>query len=134
MGASPSQLGTSLPASAILGGVPGSDRPTADERSHDTWEHVQRGLVYPAPHANTTAVVGVGFRQWARWCAQDCADLPEGMRLLFPASPDDPTTSAVFARSAGTFTDPGGDLWFHLESDDERHCRSRPAHSPSRRR
>ncbi|TDP97957.1 hypothetical protein [Labedaea rhizosphaerae] len=23
----------------------------ADVRSHDLWEHVQRGLVYPAPHA-----------------------------------------------------------------------------------
>lgn len=134
---------------------------TADERSHDIWEHVQRGLVYPAPHAlfatfwaaadrepltrdvlrrvsaavrerihrqhgstNTTAVVGVGFQRWAQWCAQDGTGLPEGMRLLFPASPDDPTTSAVFARSAGTFTDSRGDLWFHIKSDDERHCRA----------
>lgn len=132
----------------------------ADEREHDIWAHVQRGLVYPAPHAvfatfwadengapltigvlrrvvaltrlyiheqhgdsNTTAVAGVGFRRWARWCAEDGTALPAGMRVLFPASPDEPVVSTVFARSAGTFADSAGDLWFHIKSDGAAHCR-----------
>ncbi len=133
----------------------------ANERGHDIWDHVQRGLVYPAPHAvfatfwadedgepltldvlrrvtadvrrlihqhhgnsNTTAVAGVGFRRWARWCAEDGRPLPAGMRVLFPVSPDEPVVSAVFDRSAGTFADSAGDLWFHIKSDDPAHCRA----------
>lgn len=133
----------------------------ADEHSHDIWAHVQRGLVYPAPHAlfatfwaaadgapltrdvlrrvvaavrqhihdqhgstNTTAVAGVGFRRWARWCAEDGTELPAGMRVLFPASQHEPVVSTVFERSAGTFADSSGDLWFHIKSDEEKHCRA----------
>lgn len=132
----------------------------ADERDHDVWAHVQRGLVYPAPHAlfatfwadehgapltravlrrvvarlrlriheqhgssNTTAVAGVGFRRWAQWCALDGDPPPAGMRLSFPA-PGEPEVSTVFERSAGTFTDSGADLWFHLKSDVAQHCRT----------
>lgn len=132
----------------------------ADEHSHDIWEHVQRGLVYPAPYAlfatfwaagdgseltrdmlcrvaaavrdiidrtdgdqsNTTAVIGVGFRRWARWCAEDGTTLPKGMRLQFE-DPAEPLTSTVFERSAGTFRDSAGDLWFHIKSDGEERCR-----------
>jgi Dyp-type peroxidase family len=133
----------------------------ADERSHDIWSHVQRGLVYPAPHAlfvtfwaapdgrpltltvlkdvtasvrrlihehhgssHTTAVAGVGFRRWAQWCAEDGRPLPAGMQVLFPVTPDEPVVSAVFGRSAGTFADSAGDLWFHIKSDDPAHCRA----------
>lgn len=131
----------------------------ADDRSHGIWEHVQRGLVYPAPFAvfatfwaaadgtpltravlsrvaaavrsrihgehgsaNTSAVVGVGFRRWAQWCAEDGTELPAGMRVRFPASAGEPVVSTVFERSAGTFTDSAGDLWFHIKSDEQAHC------------
>jgi Dyp-type peroxidase family len=135
---------------------------SADEQHHDVWGHVQRGLIYPAPHAvfatfwaaadgagepltravlarvtralrtriherhgssNTTAVAGVGFARWSRWCAEEGTSLPQGMRVQFPAELDEPTSSTVFQRSAGTFADSHGDLWFHLKSDEETHCR-----------
>ncbi|TDV56392.1 Dyp-type peroxidase [Actinophytocola oryzae] len=133
----------------------------ADERNHDIWSHVQRGLVYPAPYAlfatfwaapegspltldvlrrvtaqvrhrihdefgssHTTAVAGVGFRRWAQWCAEEDRPLPMGMRVSFPASQDDPVVSNVFERSAGTFADSAGDLWFHIKSDCPTHCRA----------
>jgi Dyp-type peroxidase family len=77
-------------------------------------------------NANTTAVVGVGFRLWQEWCEQDGMPLPAGMRLAFPSSEPRAenaySSSTVFRRSHGTFVDTGGDLWFHIKSDRETDC------------
>jgi Dyp-type peroxidase family len=76
--------------------------------------------------ANTTAVVGIGFRLWQQWCQQAGIPLPKGMRLKFPsgeAGVDGAyAPSTVFRRSHGTFVDSGGDLWFHIKSDREADC------------
>ncbi|WP_211215266.1 Dyp-type peroxidase [Actinoalloteichus spitiensis] len=127
---------------------------------NEVWRHVQRGLVYPSPHAlfatfwrapdgteitlallrrvmsslreiidtrfgaaNTTAVVGVGFRLWSEICAAEGMEPPTGMRFDLPATRTDGSpTSTVFERSNGTFVDSDADLWFHLKSDEESHC------------
>jgi Dyp-type peroxidase family len=72
--------------------------------------------------ANTSAVVGVGFRLWQEWCAEEGTELPEGMRLAFPSQDAPESRSEVFSRSHGTFVDSQGDLWFHIKSDVEAHC------------
>ncbi|MFB1479678.1 Dyp-type peroxidase [Corallococcus sp. RDP092CA] len=72
--------------------------------------------------ANTTAIVGVGFRLWQEWCAEEGTDLPEGMKLAFPEESSQAWRSSVFSRSNGTFVDSQGDLWFHIKSDEEAHC------------
>lgn len=125
---------------------------------HDVWRRMQRGLIYPAPHAlfatfwrapdgirkdtlarvmralrtdihanfgsaNTTAVVGIGFRLWREWCALEGVAPPAGMRLLYPSGEAGVDSayapSRVFRLSNGTFTDSQGDLWFHIKSDRE---------------
>ena len=127
---------------------------------NEIWTHVQRGLIYPAPHAvfvtffrrppgsekaitkaivrsllhdlreqihsrlgnaHTSAVVGVGFSLWRQWSAHEKTVLPRGMGFLFPDSAH-ADSSSVFARSGGTFVDSQGDLWFHIKSDDPKHC------------
>jgi len=132
-----------------------------DQLQHEVWRFVQRGLIYPSPHAlfatffrrpagegkpltkailqklmkdvraaihqnwpsaNTTAIVGVGFRLWQEWCAEDQTTLPEGMSFLFPEKEGAAYRSAVFSRSNGTFVDSQGDLWFHIKSDNREHC------------
>ncbi|MGH3850901.1 MAG: hypothetical protein ACRDRT_14570 [Pseudonocardiaceae bacterium] len=153
--------------SAPLGGAGARDLFAAEDGpvGHGVWRRMQRGLVYPAPHAlfatfwraeggtakpitkavlsrvlkalramihercgsaNTTAVVGVGFRLWRRWCAQDGVPPPTGMRLLFPSgevgADGTDASSAVFHLSHGTFIDSQADLWFHIKSDQEDHC------------
>ncbi|WP_434389378.1 Dyp-type peroxidase [Melittangium boletus] len=131
------------------------------QRQHQVWASVQRGLIYPSPHAlfatffrrpsgdgkpltkpilqalmrdvrhaihqrwpsaNTTAIVGVGFRLWQEWCTEEGTSPPEGMRLLFPEPQGGAWRSTVFARSNGTFVDSQGDLWFHIKSDNPEHC------------
>jgi Dyp-type peroxidase family len=72
--------------------------------------------------ANTTAIVGVGFRLWQEWCAQEGTELPEGMKLLFPEQEAPAYRSSVFSRANGTFVDSQADLWFHIKSDKEPHC------------
>nr|QKW93937.1 4-hydroxyphenylacetate decarboxylase large subunit [Vitiosangium cumulatum] len=72
--------------------------------------------------ANTTAIVGVGFRLWQEWCTEAGTEIPKGMKLLFPEKDAPAYRSSVFSRSAGTFVDSQGDLWFHIKSDEENHC------------
>ncbi|MFP2929611.1 Dyp-type peroxidase [Pyxidicoccus sp. 3LG] len=72
--------------------------------------------------ANTTAIVGVGFRLWQEWCAEEGTEPPEGMKLAFPEQEAPAYRSSVFPRSNGTFVDSQGDLWFHIKSDQEAHC------------
>lgn len=72
--------------------------------------------------ANTTAIVGVGFRLWREWCEQEGTEPPAGMKLLFPEKDAPAYRSSVFSRSNGTFVDSQGDLWFHIKSDEEQHC------------
>ncbi|EPX60877.1 hypothetical protein D187_001528 [Cystobacter fuscus DSM 2262] len=130
-----------------------------NQQQHRIWESVQRGLIYPSPHAlfatffrqpqgrpltkailqqlmkdvraaiherwpsaNTTAIVGVGFKLWQEWCAQEGTALPEGMRFLFPEAEGGSYRSTVFSRSNGTFVDSQADLWFHIKSDNPEHC------------
>ncbi|KFA91630.1 Dyp-type peroxidase [Archangium violaceum] len=71
--------------------------------------------------ANTSAIVGVGFRLWQQWCAEAGTELPKGMQLCFPEE-GSAYRSSVFSRSCGTFVDSQGDLWFHIKSDEESHC------------
>lgn len=126
---------------------------TPSATQNEIWSHVQRGLVYPSPHAiyaifrrrgaafakddlrallndlrgeihkhmgsaHTSATAGVGFALWREWCAADGTPVPDGMRMDFA----DGDSSTVFPRSNGTFADSGGDLWFHIKSDDPEHC------------
>ncbi|APU14932.1 MULTISPECIES: Dyp-type peroxidase [Actinoalloteichus] len=93
---------------ALLSGVMSTVRETIHERYGD---------------ANTTAVVGVGFRLWLEICEQEGVAPPTGMTMLFPsASSDAGSTSDVFERSRGTFADSQADLWFHLKSDRDGDC------------
>ncbi|WP_047686050.1 MULTISPECIES: Dyp-type peroxidase [Xenorhabdus] len=134
------------------------NRLSPGERAQKIWPFVQRGLVYPAPHAlfltvwlkdsvisrvelaqlmadirkaihdqeelssrNTSAILGVSFALWKRICKDEKLPVPKGMKLNFPED-DNPDTSSVFHRSAGSFQDSAADLWFHLKSDDPAAC------------
>ncbi|RAM48221.1 MAG: formate acetyltransferase [Hapalosiphonaceae cyanobacterium JJU2] len=130
-----------------------------DRLSYMIWQYVQRGLVYPSPHArfvtfwrysqgsgqpltkavltrlmadlraeihthygstNTTAIVGVGFTLWNRWCADDSIPVPVAIKQFLEKYPDG--VFPAFARSAGTLEDSQGDLWFHIKSDNDDYC------------
>jgi Dyp-type peroxidase family len=128
-----------------------------EQRQLDVWKYMQRGLVYPAPHAtfvtywlngtigrealkelmatvrlnihtqvalkgsHTSAVLGTSFRVWKNICTTEGLSIPKGMSLSFPSG-DDSNTSTVFERSANSFQDSNGDLWFHIKSDNEAAC------------
>lgn len=71
---------------------------------------------------NTTAVVGVNFVLYQKWCAEDGRSVPAGMDYAFPTPrPDGSPTSSVFERSGGVFQDSVADLWFHIKSDEADH-------------
>ena len=79
--------------------------------------------------AHTTAVLGVDFDLWREMSIADGTPLPAGMLLQFgdDASQAGSTAqpllrSAVFTRPATAFMDSKADLWFHIKSDDEKHC------------
>jgi Dyp-type peroxidase family len=74
------------------------------------------------PGAHTTAILGVGFRLWHELSVGDGSPLPLGMSLRFPASDGPAPRSEVFTRPGTAFRDSAADLWFHVKSDDERHC------------
>jgi Dyp-type peroxidase family len=130
-----------------------------EERKIAIWELVQRGLVYPSPHAtfasfwevrhtpvtkaiiqkllldvratihekygdtNTTAIVGLGFSLYQRWCDEDGTTPPEGMDYKLPEDDSNGRpTSEVFRRSNGKFQDSGADVWFHIKSDKKENC------------
>jgi len=96
-------------------------RMTRMDLSHvlrDAREHIHKHL----GSSNTTAVAGVDFAVWKRWCAADGIPVPAGMRFAFPADRDG-NHSAVFGRSHGTFVDSHADLWFHVKSDEAENVR-----------
>lgn len=70
---------------------------------------------------NTSAILGISFKNWAAICEEDGKTLPKGMRLNFPEK-EDPFTSEVFDASKGVFDNANGDIWFHIKSDDEAAC------------
>lgn len=70
---------------------------------------------------NTSAILGISFKNWAAICEEDGSTLPKGMRLNFPEK-EDPFTSEVFDASKGVFDNAQGDIWFHIKSDDEAAC------------
>lgn len=70
--------------------------------------------------SHTTAVVGVAFPLWRRWCEEQDKDPPKAMRYVFPT--EDGDSSSVFQRSSGSFQDSGGVLWFHVKSLNEAHA------------
>src|SRR6185436_7495229 len=77
---------------------------------------------------NTTAVVGVAFDLFKKWCDDDGMPYPTGMKYLFPiedvtgsSTTGSKETSDVFERSSSTFRDSGATLWFHIKSDEASH-------------
>lgn len=70
---------------------------------------------------NTSAILGISFKNWAAICEEDGSTLPKGMRLNFPEK-EDSFTSEVFDASKGVFDNSQGDIWFHIKSDDEKAC------------
>jgi Dyp-type peroxidase family len=104
----------------------GTGQPVTRAGLADVLAAVRHEIHAKLGNANTTAVVGIGFRLWQEWCEHDNLPLPEGMRLTYPAgeprAPGAHTTSTVFSRSHDTFKDSGGDLWFHIKSDRETDC------------
>jgi Dyp-type peroxidase family len=81
------------------------------------------------PKAHTTTILGVGFDLWHAMCIADGKPLPVGMSLQFSDSKHnggggaEPLLhSAVFTRPGTAFLDSKADLWFHIKSDDQKHC------------
>jgi Dyp-type peroxidase family len=79
--------------------------------------------------AHTTAVLGVDFDLWREMSIADGTPLPAGMLLQFGDDASQAGSaarpllrSAVFTRPATAFMDSKADLWFHIKSDDEKHC------------
>ncbi|XP_072013896.1 uncharacterized protein [Amphiura filiformis] len=74
--------------------------------------------------AHTTAVVGVNFSLWTKWCEEEGKEPPVGMTFKYEETLIDKIpkykTSTVFSR-ASSFVDSKGDLWFHIKSDNRAH-------------
>ncbi len=89
-------------------------------RVRQTVQRIRRLIHHRFGDTNTTAVVGVHFALFRKWCAEE-EDLtvPDAIAFLHPTAPDGEgdVTSTVFADSLGTFQDSQGDLWFHIKSD-----------------
>lgn len=93
-------------------------------RVRQTVARIRRRIHRDFGDRNTTAVVGVHFDLFRKWCADsDDLTVPEAMAYLHPSAPDDEgrVTSTVFDDSLGTFQSSHGDLWFHIKSDDPDH-------------
>lgn len=67
---------------------------------------------------NTSLVLGISFKNWAAICESEGKSLPIGMKLNCPKD-DNPFESKVFEESNGAFKESGGDIWFHIKSDDK---------------
>jgi Dyp-type peroxidase family len=123
---------------------------TPNATQNSIWSCMQRGLIYPSPHA----IFAIFFRR-AGLTKAVLTDLLQELRKLVhkelssahtsaiagvalplwrewsggeaPPGSDflypDAQTSAVFRRSNGTLTDSAGDLFFHIKSDNAAHCR-----------
>jgi hypothetical protein len=77
--------------------------------------------------AHTTVILGVGFGLWHEMSAADGTAVPQGMALRFPVDRDEggeagALRSRVFSCPGTPFVDSAADLWFHIKSNDERHC------------
>lgn len=109
------------------------------------WSHIQRGLIYPSPHA----IYAIFFRGEKPLTKQILTDVLRALREYIHEQLPDTHTSAVagvgialwrewsngdlppgfpkkdasdvFTRSH-TFVDSRGDLWFHIKSDRADHC------------
>ncbi len=73
--------------------------------------------------AHTTAILGVGFDLWRELSARDGTSVPLGMQLHSDGEKAGGESSdGVFARPGTVFVDSGADLWFHVKSDNPKHC------------
>ncbi|KAH7373515.1 hypothetical protein KP509_17G059900 [Ceratopteris richardii] len=85
----------------------------------DVRQHIHKNL----KSRNTTVVVGVGFALWQEWSKDQGFEIPQGMSFEYP-SQNDASQSSVVEESHGVFVDSGGDVLFHIKSDDQEYCRN----------
>ena len=76
--------------------------------------------------AHTSAVVGVSFELFKKWCDKHEMSYPAGMEFELPKvvvgnDGSKRTTSTVFERSSGSFEDSGATLFVHIKSDNQAH-------------